>query len=153
MKSMIAVIQRVRSSRVEIEGQVVGCIGRGINCLLGVERGDTLEDLEWLCDKILHLRIFEDTQGRMNLSLLDIQGGIIVVPQFTLLGDCRKGRRPNFMKAAPPQEASSLFDQAVERLKRYPVEVAHGVFRAHMMVYIENDGPVTFIVNSKERGR
>lgn len=150
---MIAVVQRVKSSKVEVEGRVVGEIGPGLNCLLGVERGDTREDLEWLCDKIVHLRIFEDDQGKMNLSVMDIQGGILVIPQFTLLGDCRKGRRPNFTRAAPPQEASRFFDMAVERFKTYPVSVAQGVFQAHMLVSIENNGPVTFIINSRERGR
>ena len=150
---MIAVIQRVKCSRVEVEGQVVGEIGPGLNCLLGVEKGDNREDLEWLCDKMAHLRIFEDHQGKMNLSVMDIQGGILVIPQFTLLGDCRKGRRPNFTRAAPPQEALELFNRAVEYLQKYPVKVARGVFQAHMLVYIENDGPVTFIINSRERGR
>ena len=153
LKPMIAVIQRVKSSRVEVGGQVVGQIGQGLNCLLGVEKGDTQEDLEWLCDKIVHLRIFEDEHGKMNLSVLDIQGGILVIPQFTLLGDCRKGRRPNFTRAAPPQEASDFFNMAVEHFKQYPISVAQGVFQAHMLVYIENDGPVTFIINSRERGR
>lgn len=131
----------------------MGEIGPGLNCLLGIERGDTKEDLEWLCDKIIHLRIFEDHQGKMNLSVMDIKGGVLVIPQFTLLGDCRKGRRPNFTKAAPPQEASFLFDEAVDYLKKYPVSVAQGVFQAHMLVYIENDGPVTFIINSRERSK
>ncbi len=150
---MIAVVQRVKSSRVEVEGQVVGEIGPGLTCLLGVEKGDTHEDLEWICEKIVHLRIFEDDQGKMNLSLLDIRGGILVIPQFTLLGDCRRGRRPNFTRAAPPQEASDFFKRAVERFEKFPIAVARGVFQAHMLVYIENDGPVTFIINSRERGR
>jgi len=150
---MIAIVQRVRSSRVEVDGQVIGQIGHGLNCLLGVEKGDNSEDVEWLCDKIVNLRIFEDDQGKMNLSLLDVGGGILVVPQFTLLGDCRKGRRPNFTRAAPPNEARDLFNEAVERLRKYPIEVAQGRFQAYMIVHIENDGPVTFIINSKERSR
>lgn len=150
---MIAIIQRVKSSKVEVNGRLIGQIGHGLNCLLGVEKGDTREDVEWLCDKIVHLRIFEDSQGKMNLSLLDTGGGILVIPQFTLLGDCRKGRRPNFTRAAPPDEARELFNEALERLGKYPIEVAQGLFQAHMVVHIENDGPVTFIINSKERSR
>ncbi len=150
---MIAIIQRVKSSKVEVAGQLVGQIGPGLNCLLGVEKGDTQEDVEWLCDKLVHLRIFEDDQGKMNLSLLDLEGGILVIPQFTLLGNCRKGRRPNFTRAAPPQEAKGLFNKAIEHLRKHPIKVAQGVFQAYMMVHIENDGPVTFIINSKERGK
>jgi D-tyrosyl-tRNA(Tyr) deacylase len=150
---MIAVIQRVKRSKVEVDNRVVGEIGPGITCLLGVEKGDTQEDLEWLCDKIVHLRIFEDQEGKMNLSVMDIQGGILVIPQFTLLGDCRKGRRPNFTRAAPPGEALDFFNRALEYLRKYPVELAQGVFQTHMLVYIENDGPVTFIINSRERGK
>jgi len=147
---MIAVIQRVKSSRVEVGEKVVGEIKRGINCLLGVERGDSVEDVKWICDKMVNLRIFDDENKRMNLSLLDIKGEILIVPQFTLLGDCRKGRRPNFTKAAPPEEAEELFLKAIEYLKEnYPINVASGVFRAMMIVFIENDGPVTFILNSR----
>jgi D-tyrosyl-tRNA(Tyr) deacylase len=153
LEPMIAIIQRAKSSKVEVNGQLIGRIGPGLNCLLGVEKGDTREDLKWLCDKIVHLRIFEDDQGKMSLSLLDTGGGILVIPQFTLLGDCRKGRRPNFTRAAAVHEAREFFNEAIEHLRKYPIEVAQGLFQAHMMVHIENDGPVTFIINSKERSK
>jgi D-tyrosyl-tRNA(Tyr) deacylase len=150
---MIALVQRVRASRVEVEGEVVGWIGPGMCVFLGVEKGDGDDDLNWLCSKLVNLRIFEDDVGRMNLSLLDIKGEMLLIPQFTLLGDCRKGRRPNFTLAAPPDEARALYQKAADCIRRYSVEVAQGVFQAHMLVYIENDGPVTFIINSKERGK
>ncbi len=150
---MIALVQRVRASRVEVGGEVVGRIGLGMCVFLGVEKGDGEDDLDWLCGKLVNLRIFEDDGGRMNLSLLDIEGGMLLIPQFTLLGDCRKGRRPNFTLAAPPDEAQALYQKAADRIRGYSVEVAQGVFQAHMLVYIENDGPVTFIINSRERGK
>ena len=149
---MIAVIQRCRSSRVEVDGKVVGSISRGLNCLLGVARGDTEKEARWLADKVVNLRIFEDKEGKMNLSLLDVEGELLVVSQFTLLGNCIKGRRPSFTDAAPPDEAERLYKYFVDYIRqKYKIKVETGVFRAMMMVYIENDGPVTFIINSREK--
>ncbi len=149
---MVAVIQRVRRSYVEVDGKVVGSIGRGINCLLGVEKGDTEEEAKWLAQKVVELRIFEDQQGKMNLSLLDIRGELLVVSQFTLLANCIKGRRPSFTNAAPPDEAERLYRFFVDYIReRYDIKVETGVFKAMMLVYIENDGPVTFVINTRDK--
>ncbi len=149
---MIAVIQRVNRSRVSVEGKTVGEIKRGITALVGVAQGDTEEEMRWVADKVVNLRIFYDQQGKMNLSLLDVQGELLMISQFTLLGDCRKGRRPSFVNAAPPQEALELYQRMVEYVRdKYPITVETGVFQAHMVVEIENDGPVTFIIDSQER--
>ncbi|WP_457625976.1 D-aminoacyl-tRNA deacylase [Persephonella sp.] len=146
---MIAVVQRVNSSRVEVDGKVVGKIGKGINILLGVVKGDTQEDIDKLLRKIPFLRIFEDDRGKMNLSLIDIKGEALVVSQFTLAGNVKKGRRPSFDDAEEPARAKELYEEFVKRLSEY-VPVRTGVFAAHMKVFIENDGPVTFIINSRE---
>ncbi len=136
----------------EVEGKRVGEISQGINCLLGVAVDDTEEEAQWLADKIVNLRIFEDEQGKMNLSLLDINGEILVVSQFTLLGNCIKGRRPSFTEAAPPQKAEKLYNFFVDYLRqKYNIKVETGIFRAMMMVHIENDGPVTLILDTKEK--
>ncbi len=146
---MIAVLQRVNKSWVEVDGEVVGKIGKGINILLGVEKGDTQEDIQKLIKKIPYLRIFEDENGKMNLSLIDIKGEALVISQFTLAGNVKKGRRPSFDNAEKPEKAKKLYEEFVEELRKY-VPVETGVFAAHMKVFIENDGPVTFIINSKE---
>ncbi len=146
---MIAVLQRVNKSWVEVDGEVVGKIGKGINILLGVEKGDTQEDIQKLIRKIPYLRIFEDENGKMNLSLIDIKGEALVISQFTLAGNVKKGRRPSFDNAEEPEKAKKLYEEFVEELRKY-VPVETGVFAAHMKVFIENDGPVTFIINSKE---
>ncbi len=149
---MIAVIQRVNRSHVTVEGKVVGEIGRGVTALVGVAQGDTEEDMRWVADKVVNLRIFYDENDKMNLSLLDVGGDLLLISQFTLLGDCRKGRRPSFVNAAPPDEAKRLYEEMARYVgDRYPVKVETGVFQAHMVVEIENDGPVTFIIDSQER--
>ncbi|WP_392486476.1 D-aminoacyl-tRNA deacylase [Haloimpatiens sp. FM7315] len=147
---MRAVVQRVLSSNVKVDGVVVGSISRGLNLLLGVEKEDTFEDLLYLKDKILNLRIFEDENGKMNKSLLDINGELIVVSQFTLLGDCRKGRRPNFMNALSGDNAEKFYLKFLEECKKQVCKVECGVFGADMQVYIENDGPVTLLIDSKK---
>jgi len=146
---MIAVIQRVNSSYVEVDGKVVGSIKRGVNILLGVEKGDTEEDINKLIKKIPYLRIFEDDKGKMNLSLIDINGEALVISQFTLLASIKKGRRPSFDRAEEPERAKELYLKFVEELSKH-IHVETGVFAAEMKVFIENDGPVTIIANSKE---
>ncbi|ACO03204.1 MAG TPA: D-aminoacyl-tRNA deacylase [Persephonella sp.] len=145
---MIAVIQRVNRSYVEVDGKVVGEIGKGLNILLGVVKGDTEEDIDKLIKKIPFLRIFEDENGKMNLSVIDIKGEALVISQFTLAGSVKKGRRPSFDNAEEPERAKELYQRFVERLSEY-IPVKTGVFAAHMKVFIENDGPVTFIIDSK----
>ncbi|RUM61213.1 MAG: D-tyrosyl-tRNA(Tyr) deacylase [Persephonella sp.] len=146
---MIAVIQRVNKSYVEVDNKVVGKIDKGINILLGVVKGDTEEDVKKLINKIPFLRIFEDENGKMNLSLIDIEGKALVISQFTLAGNVKKGRRPSFENAEEPKKAKELYLKFVEELKKY-VPVETGIFGADMKVFIENDGPVTFIINSKD---
>jgi len=140
------VVQRVSSARVEIDGEVAGSIGRGLLVLLGVGQGDSEKQAHWLADKIAGLRIFEDDAGKMNLSVEEVGGSALVVSQFTLYGDCRKGRRPSFTGAAPPEEADRLYQVFVERLKERGLPVATGVFQAMMQVHLVNDGPVTVVV-------
>ncbi|NPA17053.1 D-aminoacyl-tRNA deacylase [Persephonella sp.] len=146
---MIAVVQRVNSSWVEVDGKIVGKIGRGINILLGVVKGDTDEDIDKLVKKIPFLRIFEDENGKMNLSLVDIGGEALVISQFTLAGNVKKGRRPSFDDAEEPEKAKQMYQKFVERLSG-TVPVQTGIFAAHMKVFIENDGPVTFIIDSRK---
>lgn len=134
-----------------VDGQVVGRIGRGLLVLLGVEQEDTDADARYLCDKTVELRIFVDDQGKMNRSLLDVGGGMLVVSQFTLLGDCRKGRRPRFVQAASPEEGNRLYELFVECVAARGVQVETGTFRAHMDVALVNDGPVTLLLDSKKR--
>lgn len=143
---MKTVIQRVTSASVTVEGRIVGEIGRGILILLGVEKGDAEVRADWLAEKIINLRIFEDESGKMNLSLRDINGSLLVVSQFTLAGNCDKGRRPSFDSAAAPEEGRRLYEYFVEALKRLNAPVATGIFQADMQVSLVNDGPVTFIL-------
>ncbi len=143
---MRAVLQRVKESSVTVDGTVVGKIGRGILVLLGVAGEDTEKEAGYLVDKIIHLRIFEDEEGKMNRSLVDIGGSLLVVSQFTLLGDCRKGRRPSFVQAAPPDRASQLYEYFVEQARQKGVPTETGQFRAMMDVALVNDGPVTLIL-------
>jgi len=143
---MRAVVQRVVRSSVSVDGKVVGQIGKGLNVLIGVRQGDTEEQACWLAHKIAGLRIFEDEQGKMNLSVRDVGGEALVISQFTLYGDARKGFRPSFVDAAPPEIASPLIDRFVEFLREEGVPVQTGVFQAMMLVEIYNDGPVTIIL-------
>jgi D-aminoacyl-tRNA deacylase len=145
---MKAVIQRVLKASVEIHGKTVGAIGPGIVVLLGVEKGDTEGDASWLMGKIAYLRMFEDDSGKMNRSLPDVGGEVLLVSQFTLAGNCNKGRRPSFDCAALPEHANQLYEFSVAEMKRIGVPVATGVFQANMRVNLVNDGPVTFILES-----
>ena len=147
---MRAVVQRVTSSKVVVNGEIVGAINKGLNILIGISKEDTIEDLLYLRDKILNLRIFEDGDKKMNLSLLDIKGEILVISQFTLYGDCRKGRRPNFMSAEDGEKANILYEKFVELLKESNLKVETGIFGADMKVDIQNDGPVTLMLDSKK---
>jgi D-tyrosyl-tRNA(Tyr) deacylase len=144
-----ALIQRVSSARVEVEGRITGSIGAGLLVLLGVRREDTEADAEALVEKLLGLRIFEDGAGKMNLSLRDTGGALLVVSQFTLYGDTRKGRRPGFDLAAPPEHANRLYEHFVAQARAQGVETQTGVFRATMSVTLTNEGPVTFLVETK----
>jgi len=143
---MKSVIQRVSSASVTVDGAVVGEIGCGLMVLLGVEKGDTEQKAEWLAEKIVNLRIFEDAGGKMNLSVMDVCGSLLVVSQFTLAGNCEKGRRPSFDSAAVPDEGKRLYEYFVEAVKRLGVAVATGIFQADMKVALVNDGPVTFVM-------
>lgn len=147
---MRAVVQRVGFSKVEVEGEVVGDINKGLMVLLGVEDSDTDEDLKYMTDKVINLRIFEDENDKMNLSLLDIKGELMVVSQFTLYGDCRKGRRPNFMGAAKPEFANLMYEKFLKECKKNIDKVESGSFGTHMKVSLLNDGPVTIILDSKK---
>lgn len=146
---MRAVIQRVKRAEIKIEGIPYGDINRGILVLLGVEQGDSSKDVHYLADKILKLRIFNDTNSKMNLSIEDIKGEIMVVSQFTLLGDCSKGRRPSFTRAAQPQLAHALYEEFLYDLSRSNLKIVQGKFQATMEIYLINDGPVTLILDSK----
>lgn len=145
---MRAVVQRVSSSSVKVDGEVVGKINEGLNILIGISKEDTIEDLKYIKDKVVNLRIFEDENYKMNQSLLDIKGEILVISQFTLYGDCRKGRRPNFMNAKGGEEAKILYNEFVNMLKETGLKVETGEFGADMKVDIKNDGPVTILLDS-----
>jgi D-tyrosyl-tRNA(Tyr) deacylase len=147
---MKACIQRVSSARVIVAGKTVGEIGRGLLVLLGVAGEDSDEDLRWMVDKVVGLRIFNDADGKMNLALSDVGGELLVVSQFTLLGDCRKGRRPSFIAAAPPETAEQIYEEFVAAARQLGVRVATGRFRAHMEVELVNDGPVTLVIDSAD---
>ena len=146
--TMRAVVQRVTEAAVTVEGTGVSRIGRGLLVLLGVAQGDSAGDARYLAGKVAGLRIFEDDAGKMNLSVGDIGGEVMVVSQFTLLADCRKGRRPSFTGAAPPGEAEALYQVFVDELRDRSVPVATGRFQAHMQVSLTNDGPVTILLDS-----
>jgi len=147
---MRAVVQRVRNSSVTVEDKVTGKIGQGLMVLIGVENGDSEKDAEYIADKICGLRIFEDEQGKMNLSVEDIGGEVLAVSQFTLLADARKGRRPSFTKAAAPDEANALYRNVIDKIESRNINVEEGVFQAEMMVEIHNDGPVTILLDSNK---
>lgn len=147
---MRAVVQRVLNSKVTVDGKVVGEIGRGFNVLLGIHKEDGIEDINYLAEKIVNLRVFEDENGKLNKSLLEVGGELLIVSQFTLYGDCRKGRRPNFMDALGGEEAKSLYKTFIDKCKTYEVKVEEGIFGADMKVSIENDGPVTLMLESNK---
>ncbi|OGL46106.1 MAG: D-tyrosyl-tRNA(Tyr) deacylase [Candidatus Schekmanbacteria bacterium RBG_16_38_11] len=148
---MKAVIQRAKKASVSIGNETVGTIGKGLAILLGISETDSEEDGKYLADKIANLRIFEDLQGKINLSCLDIKGEFLVISQFTLLADCRKGRRPSFTEAARPEKAIPLYEKFISLLKETGLKVETGEFGASMLVEINNEGPVTIILDSKER--
>ena len=148
---MRVVIQRVRRGRVSVEGEAVAEIGRGLVLLVGVGHDDGLAEAEWLAEKCARLRIFEDDQGKMNLSLGDVGGQALVVSQFTLYADAGKGRRPSFIDAALPERAAPLVDALAEGLRRYGLDVRQGRFGAHMLVEIENDGPATILLERERQ--
>lgn len=146
---MRAVVQRVTSSEVTVEGVVTGKIDNGFMVLLGVSEEDNEKDAEYIANKICGLRVFEDQEGKMNLSLKDAGGKVLAVSQFTLYGDCRKGNRPSFIQAARPEKAKLLYDHCIELIKGQGIETEEGIFQAEMLVKINNDGPVTILMDSK----
>ena len=148
---MRACIQRVSEAQVTVEGEITGRIARGLVVLLGVAPADGTTEVEWLAEKIVNLRIFEDDAGKMNRSLIDAGGSMLVVSQFTLYGDARKGRRPSFTDAAPPEHAERIYSEFVARVRGLGVEVGTGVFRANMQVSLVNDGPVTLWIDTVDR--
>ena len=145
-----AVVQRVKEASVRVDDAVVGRVGRGLTVLLGVGTGDAESDAEYLADKLLNLRVFPDEKGQMNRSVLEVGGGILIVSQFTLYGDARRGRRPSYVDAAPPEEANRLYEHLVARLRASGLAVATGVFRAMMDVALVNEGPVTILLDSRK---
>lgn len=146
---MRAVVQRVRRAQVEVEQKIVGQIEIGLVVLLGVQQGDTQRDIEYLVDKSVGLRVFPDADGKMNLSVREVGGSLLVVSQFTLLGDCRKGKRPSFVQAAAPEIAKQMYEQFIGRLRQQGLPVATGVFQADMQLTLCNDGPVTIVLDSR----
>ncbi|MCL1874844.1 MAG: D-aminoacyl-tRNA deacylase [Synergistaceae bacterium] len=147
---MRAIIQRVSEARAIFEGKVIGEIKTGLCVLLGVKVRDTEKESAWIAEKLVNLRVFEDEDEKLNRSLLDIKGEMLLVSQFTVYGDCRKGRRPSFTEAAPPGEAKRLYELTVEKVKNYGVPVKTGMFQTHMVIEIANDGPVTLILETPE---
>ena len=147
---MRAVVQRVKESSVKVEGDIIGSIDLGFNILLGIGKDDSEEDVKYLKDKIINLRVFEDEDGKMNLSLKDVEGDLLVISQFTLYGDCRKGRRPNFMNALGGEEAERLYELFIKECRKEGINVEAGSFGAEMEVHIINDGPVTILLDSKK---
>jgi D-tyrosyl-tRNA(Tyr) deacylase len=146
---VIAVVQRVTESKVHVDDQTIGEIGPGLLVLLGISKSDEEKDADYLADKVANLRILEDEDGKMNRSLLETGGEMLVVSQFTLLGNCRKGRRPSFVEAAPPEKAERLYDYFVSQVRSKGISAATGQFQAKMAVSLVNDGPVTLILESK----
>lgn len=147
---MRVVVQKVSSSKVTVDGEVIGSIDRGFNLLIGFCKDDTLEDLIYIKDKVLNLRVFEDENDKLNLSLLDVKGDILAISQFTLYGDCRKGRRPGFSDAARPEVAIPLYEEFIEKARNQDIKVGTGEFGAHMMVNIVNNGPTTILLDSEK---
>ncbi|NFF69648.1 D-tyrosyl-tRNA(Tyr) deacylase [Clostridium botulinum] len=147
---MRAIVQRVKESSVSVDGKVIGKIGIGFNVLLGISKEDTIEDVKYIKKKIINLRVFEDENGKMNKSLKDVNGELLIVSRFTLYGDCRKGNRPNFMQALGGEEAKKLYLEFINMCKEELDKVETGEFGAHMLVDIKNYGPVTLIIDSKK---
>lgn len=147
---MRAVVQRINEGKVVVAEETVGQIQKGLLVYLGVGPEDTSQDVKYMADKLVNLRIFEDENGKMNLSLLDVAGELLLVSQFTLYGDCRKGRRPNFTEAAKPEVAEALYQELAKECAALGVPVQQGVFQAHMLVHSINDGPVTILLDSKK---
>jgi len=146
---MRAVVQRVSQAQVVVDGEVVGQISRGFVVLLGVAQGDTQADVATMAEKLVGLRVFDDADGKMNLALADVGGAMLLVSQFTLLGDCRKGRRPSYIDAAPPELAETLYELVVTEVQKRGIEVATGRFRTQMDVTLTNDGPVTLLIDTR----
>ncbi len=147
---MRLVVQRVKEARVKVREETVGEIGPGLLVFLGIQAGDMEADVEYLVEKVIHLRIFQDGDQKFNLSVTDTGGAVLVVSQFTLLGDCRKGRRPSFSDSAPPSQALPLYERFIEKVRQKGVTVACGRFQEMMDIHLINDGPVTFILDSKK---
>ena len=147
---MRAVVQRVTDADVTVENKVTGAIGKGFVVLLGVEENDTAADADYMVDKITGLRVFEDNEGKMNLSMIDVGGELLAVSQFTLLGDVRKGKRPSFSHAAKPEQAKVLYDYFTAKVREKGIKVGEGIFQAEMLVRINNGGPVTILLDSKK---
>lgn len=147
---MRAVVQRVTYSKVTVDGVIQGEIQKGLNVLLGIGQDDSEKDIEYLAEKIINLRVFEDSNGKMNLSLRDVNGELLIISQFTLYGDTRKGKRPSYDKAARPEVAEAMYNKFVDYCKQYDIKVQTGKFQAMMMVEIQNDGPVTLLIDSKK---
>lgn len=148
---MRCVVQRVSSASVSVDGQQVGTIDKGLMVLVGVAAGDGEKDVQYMADKVPNLRIFEDENEKMNLSVKDVGGAILAVSQFTLLGDARGGRRPSFIEAARPEEANALYEELIRRWRAAGLTVETGIFQAHMAVSLVNDGPVTLLLDSKKQ--
>ena len=147
---MRAVVQRVSRASVTVDGTITGSIGRGLLVFLGVGKEDTQKDIDFITDKVVNLRIFEYDKGKMNISIRDIDGGILLISQFTLYGNCRKGRRPDFTAAGPPEMAKQLYERTIDAIKDKGVPVETGVFAAHMDIDSVNDGPVTLMLESQQ---
>lgn len=148
---MRSVVQRVKQASVSVDGKVVGKISAGLLVLLAVGQDDSLGETTWMVDKLIGLRIFEDEEGKMNRSIEDVGGEILMVSQFTLYGDCRKGKRPSFISAAPPDRAKLLFEQTVEQTRRRGVKVETGIFQTEMEIALINHGPVTILLDSEKK--
>lgn len=147
---MRAVVQRVTESSVTVDGQITGATDEGLVVLIGVEKGDTDKDVRYIADKVSGLRIFEDENEKMNLSVKDVGGSILAISQFTLLGDVRKGKRPSFITAEDPEIANRLYQQVCENIRNQGIKVETGIFQAHMLVKINNNGPVTILLDSRK---
>lgn len=148
---MRAVIQRSKKASVTVDNKIVGEIDHGLVVLLGIQEGDTAKEISWLLTKIINLRIFDDKNGKMNLSVADTGGKLLIVSQFTLYGDCRKGRRPGYSQAAPPELAEKIYNEFISHAKAQDIEVATGTFQADMDLQLINDGPVTLLLDSDKK--